>query len=83
MLKYLYTHYSFLDDPLCGDIERLRWELHGVGLDRGPWGVGEANELTLRPNPANRNAAIYKYHQVPLAGKRFSPPLVNTTMLYS
>jgi len=36
--------------------------------------VGEANELTLRPNPANRNAAIYRYHQVPLAGKRFLKP---------
>jgi len=21
MFKYLYTHYSFLDDPLCGDVE--------------------------------------------------------------
>jgi len=49
---------------------RIRWEPHGVGLDRGPWGVGEADELTLRPNPSNRNATIYRYHQVPLAGKR-------------
>jgi hypothetical protein len=50
---------------------RIRWKPHGAGLDWGPWGVGEANELTLRPNPANRNATIYRYHQVPLAGKRY------------
>jgi hypothetical protein len=32
--------------------------------------VGEADDSTPRPSPANGNTAIYKYHQVPLAGKR-------------
>jgi len=59
-----------LDDPLCGDIERLRWEPRGVGLDWGPWDVGEANEPTPRPNPSNGNTSTHKYHQTPLEGKR-------------
>jgi len=34
MFKYLYTHYVFLDDPLCGDIENQmgapwRWARRG------------------------------------------------------
>ena len=70
MFKYLCIHYVFLDDPLCGDVERLKWEPSGVGLDGGPWGVGDAGELTPRPNPANGITNIYKHRQVPLAGKR-------------
>jgi hypothetical protein len=34
--------------------------------------VGEANDLTPRPNPANGNTGIHRYHQIPLAGKRLS-----------
>ena len=59
-----------MDDPLCGDVERLRWESRGVGLDWGPWDVGEANEPTPRPNPSNGNTSTHKYHQTPLEGKR-------------
>ncbi|MCC6057203.1 MAG: hypothetical protein LM583_11050, partial [Desulfurococcaceae archaeon] len=33
--------------------------------------VGEASESTPRPNPANGNTAIYRYHQVPLAEKHY------------
>jgi hypothetical protein len=36
MFKYLYIHYIFLDDPLCGDAERFRWEPCGAGLDGNP-----------------------------------------------
>jgi len=33
--------------------------------------VGEAGEPTARPSPSNGNTNIYRYHQVPLEGKRF------------
>jgi len=36
------------------------------------WNVGEANEPTTRPSPTNKNTAIYRYHQAPLAGKRLA-----------
>jgi HEPN domain-containing protein len=39
--------------------------------------VGEAGEPTPRPNPANRNTGIHKYHQVPLEGKRKLVDFVN------
>ena len=32
--------------------------------------MGEANDLTSRPNPANGNTGTHRYHQVLLAGKR-------------
>jgi len=40
--------------------------------------VGEANEHTPRPSPANRNTNIYKYHQVPLEGKRAGDLLIDS-----
>jgi len=70
MFKYLCSHYGYVDDPHCGDVKRLGWEPRGVGLDRGPWGVGEAGDPAPRPNPANGNTGIHRHHQVPLAGKR-------------
>uniref|UniRef100_A0A7J2U293 Uncharacterized protein n=1 Tax=Ignisphaera aggregans TaxID=334771 RepID=A0A7J2U293_9CREN len=51
---------------------RIRWGPCGVGLDRHPWGVGDAGEPTSRPSPTNGNTNIYKYHQVPLEGKRYA-----------
>jgi len=51
---------------------RIRWEPRGVGLDRHPWGVDEASDSAPRPSPSNGNTNIYKYHQVPLEGKRYA-----------
>jgi hypothetical protein len=39
---------------ICTEVtQRLRWEPHGVGLDRHPWGVGDVSEPAQRCSPSN------------------------------
>jgi len=42
------------DDAQCVEGEltaNLRWEPHGVGLDRAPCGTDDADDSVLRANP--------------------------------
>jgi len=40
------------------DSENLKWEAHGVSLDRAPCGVVEADDPTPRANPDHGSRSI-------------------------
>jgi len=48
----------------------LKWEPHGVGLDRAPCGVVEADDSTPRANPDHGSRSNEKYLEMMLSGKR-------------
>ena len=42
------------------DSKNLKWETHGVGLDRAPSGVIEADDSAPRANPGHGSRSIEK-----------------------